>query len=356
MRLVHRSVVSSAEASQEKIVHRLPVVAQPPKTMLYTHSASKSFRSCPYQYYVQYVLGYRPNRPSKALEFGTLIHACLEAYWRGRKAGIAAPLEKALAVLQKSEMDTFEKVKARVMLVSYAVIWDMVPCEVVDVERQFQHPLLDPETMTPHTRFVRAGKIDLLLSVTGKGRAVVEHKTSSEEVGPGSDYRARLTLDEQVSFYWTGAVNTGFQPDFIIYDILKKFRESPHEATDEEKRVFVMDKKTKELRLKATQRDRSETPDEFAQRLATVVGKDPNRFIERVHIYRMKKERIKSAVTVWKQAQLMEYSLSSGVFPQNSDACFKSRCAFIPHCYHGTPLTDPVAFKKLDSVHPELNP
>jgi len=358
MEVVAAQTASPKPAVQVRpeILRHLPVIQPPPKIhRLFTHSSSKSFRACNYQYYVQYVLGYRPVRPGKALLFGTLIHACLEAYWKARKAGRPAPLEDALAVLvAQKDIDPFDRARARVMLVAYAVVWDTQKCSVVDVEVQFKHDLLNPRTMQPSPIFYRAGKIDLLLEIPDKGLAIVEHKTSSEDVGYGSDYRARLTLDEQVSAYYAGAKALGYKPNFVIYDVLKKFAEKPYEATLEEKRRFVTDKKTKERRLDARQHERDETPEEFCQRLANEVAQDPTNHIERILIYRLQKERVKSAVTVWMQAQIMEHALERGLFPQNSDACFKNRCAFIPHCYQGTPLTDEKMYRKIETLHPEL--
>lgn len=337
-----------------------PSITKPPvahgKKLRYTHSSSKTYRACNYQYLVQYVWGYRTVKPAKALVFGTLIHLCLEAYWNARKAKHEAPAKEALAVLDAArDIDPYERVRARVMLITYAMIWDRIPCEVLGVELQFQHSLLDPRTMKASTVYERAGKIDLILRMPD-GIAVTEHKTSSEDVGPGSDYRTRLTLDEQVSFYYAGAKSLGFNPDYVIYDVLKKFTEKPRLATPVEKRILVVDKKTKEKRLKATQRLTDETPQEYGRRLADAAIKDPEKYIHRVKIVRMQQERIKFALNVWQQSRLMETSIEQDLWPKNSDVCFKNRCSLIPHCYQGARLDDEKLFVKLDTLHPELEP
>lgn len=326
---------------------------------LFTHSSSKAFRACNYMYWCMYVAGHRPVKSGNALVFGTLIHKCLEAYWLARKAGIAAPASRALAELAaERDIDPYERVRAKLMLITYALIWDTVKCTVVDVECEFQHPLLDPKTMAASRVYRRAGKIDLVIQmhdVPEGNHTIVEHKTSAEEIGVGSDYRARLTLDEQVSFYYAGAKALGYKPNEVIYDVLKKFREQPHMATPEDKREYVVDKKTKQRRLRANQRDRDETPEEYGRRLSEMVAKDPEKYIVRISVHRMQRERLKSALNVWQQSKLMEFALENECFPKNSDSCFKNRCSFITHCYHGTPLTDEKVFRKSEVMHPELD-
>jgi hypothetical protein len=333
-----------------------PLVA-PGKKLLYTHSSSKSYRTCNYQYLVQYVWGYRTVKQAKALVFGTLIHKCLEAYWLARKAKQAEPIHAAMAVLVQAsvDMDPYERMRVKVMLITYAVVWSFIECEVLGVELQFRHSLLNPQDLKASEIFERSGKIDLILRI-GTDVVVVEHKTSSEDVGPGSDYRTRLTLDEQVSFYYAGAKALGFKPDYVIYDILKKFTEKPRLATPVDKREYVTDKKTKQTRLRANQRLTDETPQEYGKRLADAATPDPEQYIHRVKIVRMQKERIKFALNVWQQSRLMETSLAQGLWPKNSDACFKNRCSLIPHCYQGARLEDDKLFTKLDMLHPELEP
>lgn len=339
---------------------------------LYTHSSSKSFRACMYQYYVLYILGYRSVKTAMALFFGTLIHGALEAYWLARKANQQAdrttasapdgstivridPLEAALAAIPNN-INPFDRAKARVMVTAYAAVWNQVNCEVIAVEAKFVTPLLDPTTMKASEYFDRAGKIDLVIKLEDGRIAVVEHKTSALDVGPGSDYRRRLALDEQVSFYYAGAISLGFKPDTIIYDVLKKFREKPKLATPDDKRVMVTDRKTKERRLKSGQRENNETPDEFERRLATEVAKDPEKYIERIGIQRLPHERKKFALEVWNQSRLMVYALDNGLFPKNSDACFKYGvpCSLASHCYENVPLADTTTFRKLGDLHPEL--
>ncbi len=322
---------------------------------LFTASACAAFKACDYQYDLLYVKGYRPLHTPKALVFGTLIHKALERYWNARKDGEVDPCGLALATVS-DEIDRFDRARARVMIVAYAAVWGTVKCDVLAVEAKFIAPLIHPDTRQISDRYQRAGKIDVIIKLADKRIAVVEHKTSAMDVSQGSDYRAQLTIDEQVSFYYAGAISIGFRPDVVIYDVLKKFDEKPRVATPIEKRIYVTDRKTKEKRLKATQRDRDETAEEYERRLATAVAKDPSAHIERAEIVRLPAERKRFALHVWNDAQKMAHVIDKNLFTPNSKSCFRygSPCGFVPHCLENAPLNDPLKFKKLKDVHPEL--
>ncbi len=339
---------------------------------LYTHSSSKTFRACQYQYFVSYILGIRPKKTAKPLSFGTLIHLCLEVYWLTRKVNETStehidPLSMALLELEKRKkeqqnIDEFDVARAQVMLIAYASVWDHTECQVLAVEAKFLTPLFNPATMEPSKRFNRSGKIDLIIRLLEKDQppmiTVVEHKTSAANVMAGSDYQRRLTLDEQISFYYQGARHIGFPPDQVIYDVLKKFKIKPLKATSKDKLRYKKPKKGHEAepQLYAGQRLVDETVEQYQERLTEMVKKDPQAFIERIKIVRLPYERKRFAMEVWKQSRLMEHALDEDLFPRNSDACFRfgSPCSYVQHCLENTPLDDPKVYYKLGDVHPEL--
>ena len=55
---------------------------------LLTNSRAKVARLCPRKEQLQYQLGYRPVETAEGLDFGTLIHAALEAWWCHALPGI----------------------------------------------------------------------------------------------------------------------------------------------------------------------------------------------------------------------------------------------------------------------------
>jgi len=172
---------------------------------LLTISRLKAARSCQRLHQLSYVDGYRPAKDADTLRFGTLIHRGLEAWWRG--AGDQR-LDAALGALE-GEADPFELAKAQVLLTGYHVRWSAEVIETLGVEIEFRAPLINPESHAPSRTYELGGKIDALARLADGRVAVVEHKTSAEDISPGSDYWKRLRMDGQVSLYYEGARSLG---------------------------------------------------------------------------------------------------------------------------------------------------
>lgn len=313
---------------------------------LYTYSSGRVFRECGYKYWIAVLRGIKPVTPAGTLWFGTIIHIALETYWKARQQGLADPIGRALATLSLREIDPYVRARARVILVTYGAVWDQVECTVLAVEGKFEGPLFHPQTLQRSDRFVRSGKIDLILRMPDGSISVVEHKTTSMDVSPGSSYRARLALDEQISFYYAGAQMLGFKPNRVIYDVLRKINRKPKKASTKPP-VMVRDKKTKQMRPKANYRAVDETADEFEKRLTEIAVLAPDQWIVRIPIVRTIEERKRFGLNVWKQTQMMIHAIDNDLFSQNSDSCFRmgAPCGYVKHCMEGTPLSDPIHFR-----------
>lgn len=338
-------------------------------TELLTHSRLKSYRACARQHRYAYTLGYRPAREASALTFGTAIHAALEAYWRTRQRLDAdaarfpgdLALEAALAALPEFE-DAYVLARARAMLVFYAEQWDARAVEVLAVERVFELPLLNPESGCASRTFRLAGKLDLVLRLEDGRTAVVEHKTSSADVGAGSAYQTQLALDGQVSQYFDGADALGFAADLCVYDVLVKPALKPLLATPVEQRRYTKGKpatRTKPAeppRLDARQRDEDESPAAYEQRLLEAMAAEPHRHGAQIEVPRLEDERAEYRFDVWQLAELIRFSERTGRAPKNPDACFKhgSPCSFLDVCLRAASLDDPTRFVRLADVHREL--
>lgn len=342
-----------------------------PKQLL-TNSRMKAFRACKQLHHFRYVQGYRPIVDSWNLWFGTLIHICLEHYWRARKASRPDPIADMLGPLDNNDLDIYDRAKARVMLIAYASVWDTTKCTVLDVEHQFQLPLINPITGEVSSLWDRAGKVDLILKFKD-GIAPTEHKTSSADLGIGGDYRRRLTLDEQISFYWAALEHVGLKPSFMAYDVLKKPKEKPLLKTPNPqytlgKPEVAAKPPTKKKpegtpfrpaeppRLYSGQRLEDETPEEYYNRLIVSYKEEPESKIIRVRVQRFESERKKFHLSVWQEAQIMGICEQLDIHPPNSDACFVhgSPCEFFGVCEGTADINDKRLFKKMDTVNPEL--
>src|SRR3990167_5857191 len=142
----------------------------------------------------------------------------------------------SVALDTMTALDSFELGRARALLCGYDARWLDEAIETLAVEREFTVPLINPPTGAPSRTFVLSGKIDAIARFADGRTVIVEHKTSSEDISPGSEYWRRLTLDTQISAYYLGARSLGFEVDGCLYDVLGKPALRPLKATPPEAR------------------------------------------------------------------------------------------------------------------------
>lgn len=317
---------------------------------LLTASRMKSFRSCARQHYYAFVLGRRPINESPALAFGTAVHAALEAWWDVSCQRGGGALEAALSALP-ADMDPFARARAEAMLVGYDVAWRDRGFEALAIEKQFTIPLLNPDTGARSRTWELAGKVDVIARGPDGRLWVIEHKTSSEDIGAGGAYRARLTLDGQVSQYIEGANALGYPVAGVIYDVLRKPTIDPLKATPIESRKYK-----KDGTLYAAQRERDESPEEYRDRCIESLGASPDRHFAQIEVVRLDADRDEYAFDVWQLGELMRESERTGRAPRNGDACFRysgSPCPYLPVCQNRASIHDDHAYRST-GANPEL--
>jgi PD-(D/E)XK nuclease superfamily len=322
---------------------------------LLTHSRLSTLRQCQQKERLRYVEGFRPVKTEEALRFGSLMHVGLEAWWMAHKDG--HPHEANMVAQQamaESAADEFERVKASELMTAYDLRWkpEMSDLEILGVESQFEIPLLNPTTWAPSRTYRLTGKVDAVARRRFDNRLlVVEHKTTSEEIGAGEPYWLRLVMDTQLSIYILGAESLSFKIDECLYDVIKKPALRPYAATPEAARKF-----TKDGRLYAVQHDHDETPQEFGMRLRLELSIDPGRYYSRKPVPRMNSQVEDFLADTWNAAtQLRENAGRRAV--KNPDACFMfgNRCAYWDACANGLDLSTSPDFYRLADVHPELS-
>jgi hypothetical protein len=249
--------------------------------------------------------------------------------------------------------DAFEIAKAEAMLTGYHFRWsgDADLYEVLAVEAEFFTALVNPTTGAPSRTWRLGGKLDAAVREIATGReGVVEHKTSTEDVTPGSDYWKRLRLDGQVSTYFEGARALGLDPQFCLYDVLATPKLRPYKATPLEARKF-----TKDGALYKTQREADETPEEYRTRVLNAIAEDPDGYFQRGEVVRLQSEMDEAMFDVWQIGQQMRESERAGRYPRNPDACvrFGKTCQYFGVCTGEASLADPTKFRR-SSLHPEL--
>jgi hypothetical protein len=331
------------------------------KLKVITNSQLKCFRRCQREHRYAYQLGYRAIEDAEALRFGTMIHAGLEVWWRGE--GLDAAIEAGVA----GAIDEYEAARARVLLRGYEARWGGETHDVVRVEREFRAPLVNPDTGAASRTYQLGGKIDVLLQ-----RRFVEHKTAGEDIGLGSSYWRRLTLDPQVSTYYAGAKSLGHDVDGCLYDVIRKIAQRPSAVplTDDGVKI-VLDANGERVRTKDGKKwretgstadgyvlqTRQETPDEYESRILAEVAGNPDKYFQRGEVVRLEADELEAARDAWQLTSAMRDSELAGHYPRNPDACerYGRPCSFFDVCTGVATLDDRTRFERVERVHQELS-
>lgn len=323
---------------------------------LMTHSRAKTSRSCARKHQIEYLLLYRPVGNAEELDFGTIVHACLAVWWALAVPGIPV-IDRLNAAITRLDavpkLDGFVRARIEVMLVGYHARWVNEPLYVVAVEQEFRSPLVNPVSGVASKLWELGGKLDVVVfNFETQTKWLMEHKTSGEDLSPGSTYHRRLRMDPQVSIYFDGAAALGHEIVGCIYDVLAKPKLKPLQATPLEARKFT--KKTGELY--SGQRLEDETVTEFSNRLVLSYQEDPTRFFARIEVPRLEAELNDARSDLWQQAQRMRDDERLGRHPRNPDACtmYGRVCSYFDVCTGAGSLDDQRLYRRATSAHEEL--
>jgi hypothetical protein len=319
---------------------------------LLSNSEKRCFQSCKRKHYIRYRLLKRPLLASAPQRFGSLVHMGLEAWWLAAKAGgdrLAAALE---AVRTEKYVEPIDLVRAEELLAAYDVRWAYEVVEVLAVEIEFEAPITNPETGATSRTYALGGKIDAIARLADGRVVIVEHKTSSEDISGGSDYWKRLRLDSQVSDYFVGARALGFDVEGCLYDVIGKPKLQPFEATPVDKRQYKKDGS-----LYASQRDRSETLDEYRARLRAHLAENLDRYYQRGIVVRLEEDERDAAFDTWQTAREVRDADRLERHPRNPNACVQwgTTCEFFAVCAREADLDDPTRYRTAKAPHEELS-
>lgn len=212
------------------------------KQQLMTPSRFRCYGQCARLHWYQYELGIRPRRSAPALRYGSLFHAATDPWWRAhkdRKPDQALDHARdALRTYRPDDLDDFVFETIEVLVIGYDTIHRpaMDRINVLEVEAEYQAPLLNPRNGEPIIGWRSAGKIDVI--VAGGNTVVgIETKTSAADLSPGSWYWAKLAMDPQLSAYFDGALHLinsrKYELSRFTYDVVRKPSIRPGTATKE---------------------------------------------------------------------------------------------------------------------------
>lgn len=346
------------------------------RSNLLTHSRLATARRCKREHRIRYELGYRAVSDAEELFFGALVHLALEEWWLAVQAGVweAEGLARAIAAMRAVKCDPFDLARAEAMVMGYDARWsaDAAHFEVLAVERSFVTDVVNPETGASSKTWKLGGKMDVVLRDKRDGRVkFMEHKTSSEDISPGSDYWLRRRMDGQVSIYFDGTASLGWEPEACLYDVLGKPGQRPSRVAvlDEHGSKVVLNAQGERVRTAQgkwrqtadkeqgyTLQTRSETPDEYRLRCGEAIVADVDRYYGRHEVVRLEEELRDARFDIWAEGRELRENELAGRAQRNPDNCKRNggMCPFFDVCTGAASLDDQSRFRRIDEVHPEL--
>lgn len=297
-------------------------------------TSARCFRSCPRLYRYQFVDGYRPAQTPDALSFGLFWHELLEQY---RSVAVVKPDSP------RPPADEHMVAKAMAMFAGYKVRWERDSLTILATEVPYTVPLVNPATGRQSQIWQHQGRIDAIARDCDGKLCVVEYKTTSEDIGAGAPYWAKLRLDQQVSNYFNGARALGYEVERCLYDVARKPAIRPYVATPEDKRKY-----TKDGKLYAAQHEYDESPDAFFDRCVVEIADNPDRYYARAEVVRLEGESEEAAFDLWQTAKMIRESERAGRWPRNPEACnhWGRECSFFGVCTGEASLEDSMMFTK----------
>ena len=310
-----------------------------------THSRLSCFRACPRRHLYSYEYGLRPEIESEPLRVGKAFALAVETDAKG------GDVEAALA---DQVENPFELAQVAAMFTAHKERWASEPPEEhVAAELLFEMALRNPETGASTPVWRLAGKIDRIVRLADGRICLKEYKSTARPFAPGDPYWLRLSMDMQLSLYLIAARELGFDVSTILYDVTRRPSLRPLKSTPAETRKY---KATGELY--AAQRDRDETPDEYAARCAASLADDPVKNFARIEISRTDSDLREAAADLWYQQKAIRECQLTGNWWRNPESCVSATghsCDFLSVCQNRDLATQtPPNFRRIENVHEEL--
>jgi len=326
-----------------------------------TCSSLKTFKLCRKDYNLRFIRGLHALEESEAQYLGSVIHVALERwYLRGdaeKDTVVAVIFDYIAASFPNRERDERQKRDwhlARAMFLAYIETYPTEEFEIVAVEKQFQCPIINPDTGAASRSYFMRGKVDALVTRNGE-YFLLEHKTAAVI---DKSYIEKLPLDFQVTLYAHYLEQSmNIRIAGVIYNVIAKsqIRQSKGETEEEfEARRADLIAKSKSGKSSA-KRKLPETDDEFATRLAEKY-REPGMFHrEMLYIPRSQYETL--TAEIWELCQQLLIARRTNRWYMNTDICFlyNRPCRFFPICVSNDNPNIIENRYRVGPIHPELD-
>jgi hypothetical protein len=354
-----------------------------------THSRTTCYQTCRRKHFYRYELGIRPDTDAKPLRIGSAVHNGLDLHAKGndfKSVDLATRMLYSHVPAWANDEDGLNEWSCEAELAvsmlrayidyygSFTLTPELTVAEIVHSEIDFELPIVNPETGAPIRVFRNRGKIDKIVKLADGRLAVMEHKTTSDSIEPGSDYWLRLCIDQQISRYMCAARDLGHNVETVLYDVIAKPKLEPKQIplTDENDVKIVMDRDGNRVRTKDGKKwresgdteqgfvvqTRRETPKEYGDRVYATMTAEPHRFFARREVPRLTGDMDAFRQELYDQAKDITETRKTGRHFRNTAACVGyGRCEYLDLCSRNdnpTRENPPHGFVAVEDLHPEL--
>ena len=172
-------------------------------------------KECARKYYLRYVCRIVRESHDTPLYVGTVFHEGQEAGEVPERDGKYPDWMDDEDARYKMDCDF---AKAAAMVRAYFDYWKEDTIEVVENELEFKIDIKNPETKGKARNFLAAGKLDKIVRIPSDVLdaypdgclALLEYKTTSDDLDPDGPYWRRLRIDQQISHYFIAAQRLGY--------------------------------------------------------------------------------------------------------------------------------------------------
>lgn len=263
-------------------------------------SQAQAFLRCPRYYQNAHVHKRQPRDVDGALSFGTAWHESRAAYWNKTPYSFAPDPTRKIRNHELAVLRTLAEV--------YSTLWPRTSAEAVMVENRIEVDVAGVPLSV---------KLDALIKETNGGYYVVEHKTTSSDIGPEAPYWEHLRLDNQISWYWLAMEKLGYKLDGVLYDVVRK---------------------------PALRRGKSESGEEFTERCVESIKADHEKHFAREIIPRERFILSEAENDLIQINQLVQL----GLYPKATRSCYDwfRRCEYHDVCSGAAKLSDNTMFEE----------
>lgn len=307
------------------------------KTIL-TYSALNTYRNCPRKYKHRYIDNLRPRERAEALSFGSVVHSGIELWYRLSQDSnrLQAVLEFIDEQFVDRNHDLVQKSNwhlARAMFTGYAQRYSVEDFEVLEIEKEFQCEIRNPDTGRQSQTFRIAGKVDGIVRCHD-GLYLLEHKTASTV---DSNYLDKLWTDTQIALYSHYLRELGYPIVGVIYNVLLKSRlkqgrgETEQEYEDRKDELAAKNKSGKS----SAKRQMPESDEEYQDRLKEWYSR-PDAF-HREFIYLSEDRLTLLEHEIWEICKQYLDAKRRGKWLLNTSNCFAYQrpCEYLAYCQSG---------------------